>query len=167
MGKRSEYDQDQAAGWLRVGRAAFRWAVASGVVPAPDAGPGVWSRAAVEAMDTEAIAAAMGGGPLHGGQATDRLATALGTPNPPGGPAVVSVAAVQEMVKARLLTNVSADPEQPLLHPAEVDVLAARRDAGRLLAEAAPLGPDQAASRLGVRRTEFESWKEPPARCAR
>ncbi|MET9324463.1 hypothetical protein ABZX75_30530 [Streptomyces sp. NPDC003038] len=102
MGKtlRTVYDQDQAAARLRVPRPEFRWAVASGVVPAPDAGPGLWSRAAVEVMDAEEVRAALGeDGPLYGWQVADRLAEALRTPNPPGGgSAVVGVAALVELV---------------------------------------------------------------------
>ncbi|MCX4547227.1 hypothetical protein [Streptomyces sp. NBC_01565] len=156
MGKRMEYDGDQAAGRLRVPRYAYRWAVHTGAVPAPDAGPGVWSRAAVESMDAEVIRAAMGDGPLYGGQAADRLAEALGTPNPPGGPAAVGVAALVELAKDGLLLSLSGDPEQPLFHPAQVETLAARPDLAGLLAEAAPLGPDQAAARLGVRRSDLD-----------
>lgn len=128
----------------------------TGAVPAPDAGPGTWSRAAVESMDAEAIRTAMGDGPLYGGQAADRLAEAIGTPNPPGGPASVSVAALVELAKAGLLSSLSGRPEEPLFHPAEVEALTARPDLAALLAEAAPLGPDQAAARLGVRRRDFD-----------
>ncbi|MCX4399490.1 hypothetical protein OG887_43470 (plasmid) [Streptomyces sp. NBC_00053] len=118
-------------------------------MPAPDAGPETWSRAAVEAMDAQAIRTAMGGGPLSGWQAADRLAEALGTPTPPGATILV------ELVKAGLLVTLSADPEQLLFHPGRIDALAARPDLDRLLAEAAPLGPDQAAARLVVRRTDW------------
>ncbi|MET9887185.1 hypothetical protein ABZZ20_29425 [Streptomyces sp. NPDC006430] len=156
MGKRAEYDEGQAAGRLRVRRPEFRWAVHTGAVPPGDVGPGVWSRAAVEAMDADAIRAGL---PyvLSGHGAADQLAAALGTPNPaPGqGPAQVTVFAVREMVKAGFLTDLSGDPAQPALHPDQVAALAARPDLAELLAEAVPLGPDQAAARLGVRRSTF------------
>ncbi|WP_371681602.1 hypothetical protein [Streptomyces sp. NBC_01276] len=159
MGKRLEYERDQAAGRLSVPRPEFRWAVASGVVPAPDAGPGLWSRAAVEAMDVEAVRACLGDGPLYGWQAAARLAEALGTPNPDpgtGGPKAVSVAALVELAKDGLLTTLSDRVNELLLAPAEVEALAARPDLRRLLDQAAPLGPDQAAARLGVRRTDLD-----------
>ncbi|MFI5987331.1 hypothetical protein ACIBEA_41480 [Streptomyces sp. NPDC051555] len=156
MGKRMGYDQDQAAGRLRVTRYAYRWAVHAGVVPAPDAGPATWSRAAVESMSADAIRTAMGEEPLSGRQAADRLAEALGTPNPPGGPATVSVAAVIELAKEGLLVSLSADPVQPLLHTGQVDALAAAPGLAALLAEVAPLGPDQAAARLAVRRSDWD-----------
>ncbi|MFJ6940926.1 hypothetical protein [Streptomyces sp. NPDC101132] len=157
MGKRAEYDEGQAAGRLRVRRPEFRWAVHTGAVPAGDVRAGVWSRAAVEAMDAGAIRAGL---PcvLSGRGAADRLAAALGTPNPaPGqGPAQVTVFAVREMVTAGLLTDLSGDPAQPALHPDQVAALAARPDLAALLAEAVPLGPDQAAARLGVRRSTWD-----------
>ncbi|MCY0963444.1 hypothetical protein [Streptomyces sp. H27-H5] len=159
MGKRLEYDEGQAAGRLRVGRPAFRWAVHTGVVPAPDAGPGVWSRAAVESMDVDAIRAGLPGYPLSGRGAADVLARALGTPNPVeggAGPVVVSVFAVRAMVTAGYLTDLSGDPEQPALHPDQVAALATHPNLAHLLAQATPLGPDQAAARLGVRRADFD-----------
>ncbi|MEV7420397.1 hypothetical protein [Streptomyces sp. NPDC089919] len=55
------YDEGQAAGGLRVVVAAWRWAAGSGLVPPPDAGPGRWSRAVVEATDPEAVRAALPG----------------------------------------------------------------------------------------------------------
>ncbi|MCX4967035.1 hypothetical protein OHA98_19900 [Streptomyces sp. NBC_00654] len=58
-------------------------------------------------MVAEAIRTAMGDGPLDGWQAADRLAEALGTPAPPGGPATVSVAVLVELVTAGLLVNLS------------------------------------------------------------
>ncbi|MFI6006704.1 hypothetical protein ACIA98_41270 [Streptomyces sp. NPDC051366] len=158
MGKRLEYDEGQAAGRLRVTRSAFRWAVHTGAVPAPDAGPGLWSRAAVEAMDADAIRAGLPEDPLSGRGAADVLAQALGTPNPSwgAGPAVVTAFAVREMVKAGFLTDLSGDPAQPALHPDQVAALAAHPDLARLLAQAVPIGPDQAAQRLGVRRCDFD-----------
>ncbi|MCX4784621.1 hypothetical protein [Streptomyces sp. NBC_01264] len=157
--RREVYDRDQAAARLGVPRPEFRWAAASGVVPTPDAGPGLWSRAAVEAMDAEAVRACLGDGPLFGWQGAARLAEALGTPNPDpgcGGPKAVSVAALVELAKDGLLTTLSDRVNELLLAPAEVDALAARPDLRRLLAHAAPLGPDQAAQRLRVRRTDLD-----------
>ncbi|MEV0416452.1 Ku protein [Streptomyces sp. NPDC050448] len=90
---------------------------------------------------------------LSGHGAADQLTAALGTPNPtPGqGPAQVTVFAVREMVTADFLTD-PGDPAQPALHPDQVAVLAARPDLAERLAEAVPLGPDQAAARLGWAR---------------
>ncbi|MFD5420930.1 hypothetical protein ACFWJT_23245 [Streptomyces sp. NPDC127069] len=56
---REQYDENQAAGRLRVLLAAWRWAVGSGLVPPADARPGLWSRAVVEAADPEAVRAAL------------------------------------------------------------------------------------------------------------
>ncbi|GGU69551.1 hypothetical protein GCM10010259_69200 [Streptomyces daghestanicus] len=54
---------------------------AHGLVPTPGVSPSQWSRAAVEAMDADAIRAVMPSPPVSGGAAADRIATALGTPN--------------------------------------------------------------------------------------
>ncbi|MEU7068468.1 hypothetical protein [Streptomyces sp. NPDC046161] len=108
-------------------------------------------------MDADAIRAGLPD-VLSGHGAADRLAAALGTPNlaPGQGPAQVTVFAVREMVKAGFLTDLSGDPAQPALHAEQVAALAARPGLARLLAEAVPLGPDQAAVRLGVRRSTWD-----------
>ncbi|MFI1654910.1 hypothetical protein ACH4ZU_08290 [Streptomyces sp. NPDC020472] len=69
----------EAAARLRGPVAAWRWAAASGVVPAADAGPGRWSRTAVEAADPEAVRAARRGRPEPPGRRT-------GSPRPWGRP---------------------------------------------------------------------------------
>ncbi|MGW7101632.1 hypothetical protein [Streptomyces sp. NPDC054838] len=147
--------ETEAAARLGVPEAALRWAVHIGAVPAPDAGPGEWSRAAVEAMDAEAIRARLPYA-LSGAETADRLAQALGTPNPPGGPARVSVATVREMVAAGFLVDLSDVPDRPLFQPDQVADLAGRADLDRLIADAALLGPEQCAARLRVRRTDFD-----------
>ncbi|TDU73517.1 hypothetical protein [Streptomyces sp. KS 21] len=63
---RESYDENQAAGRLRVPLAAWRWAVGSGLVPLADAGPGLWSRAVVEAADPEQVRAALRGRSARG-----------------------------------------------------------------------------------------------------
>ncbi|CAM5288088.1 hypothetical protein GCM10010329_86030 [Streptomyces spiroverticillatus] len=89
MTKRTTYDEMQAAGRLRVPVAAWRWAAHTGQVPAPDAGPGLWARTAVETVDAEAVRAALRG-PIGASTAADRLTVALGTPLPARRPAVTS-----------------------------------------------------------------------------
>lgn len=71
-GRREVYDEVQAAGRLHVLAAAWRWAAGSGLVPAADAGRGLWSRAVVEAIDPEAVRAALPG-VIGAGPAADRL----------------------------------------------------------------------------------------------
>ncbi|WP_392893175.1 hypothetical protein [Streptomyces sp. LN699] len=108
-------------------------------------------------MNVDAIRAGLPDHPLSGRGAADVLARALGTPNPrEGGPVVVSVFAVRAMVTAGYLTDLSGDPAQPALHPEQVAALATHPDLAHLLAQAAPLGPDQAAARLGSRRAAFD-----------
>ncbi|MGE7391789.1 hypothetical protein ACQKM2_40620, partial [Streptomyces sp. NPDC004126] len=76
---REVYDEYTVAGRLRVPVAAWRWAAGTGLVPAADAGSGLWSRAVVEAADPEQVRAALRG-PVGAGVAGDRLTEALGEP---------------------------------------------------------------------------------------
>ncbi|MEU3607077.1 hypothetical protein AB0E83_16760 [Streptomyces sp. NPDC035033] len=151
---RETYDEQQAAGRLRVSVAAWRWATASGVVPAADAGPGLWSRAVVESADAEAVRAALPG-PAGAWTAAEQLTAALGDPLPRCRPRVTP-AAIGHLVRAGLLAYLGGDPAHPDVHPDQVAALARRRDLPALLDRHVPLGPDQAAVRLGVRRTDFD-----------
>ncbi|MFE6713856.1 hypothetical protein [Streptomyces sp. NPDC057695] len=151
---RESYDEYEAAGRLKVSVAAWRWAVASGSIPPADAGPGQWSRAVVEAADAEGIRAALPG-PASAWWAAERLTEALGEPLPFGRPAVTATA-VGRLVRAGLLVYLGGDVATPDVHPEQVAALARRRDLPALLDRHVPLGPDQAARRLGVRRTEFD-----------
>ncbi|MET7799287.1 hypothetical protein [Streptomyces decoyicus] len=54
-----------------------------------------------------------------------------------------------------LLTELSANPDGSLLHPDQVAEVCQREDLAELVAADTPLGPDQAAERLSVRRTDF------------
>lgn len=56
---REAYDGYQAAGRLKVPVAAWRWAAVSNLVPAANAGVGLWSRAVVEVTDAEAVRAVL------------------------------------------------------------------------------------------------------------
>jgi hypothetical protein len=56
---REVYDGYQAGGRLKVPVAAWRWAAASNLVPAANAGVGLWSRPVVEATEAEAMRAAL------------------------------------------------------------------------------------------------------------
>ncbi|MFE2015665.1 hypothetical protein [Streptomyces sp. NPDC059491] len=150
---REIYDEYEAAGRLRVPVAAWRWATASGVAPAADAGTRQWSRATVEVVDAEAVRASLRG-PAGASWAADRLTEALGEPRrfrPP-----VTASAIGHLVRAGLLTYLGAEPAYPDVHPDQVAALARRRDLPALLDRHVPLGPDQAAHRLGVRRTDFD-----------
>jgi hypothetical protein len=113
--RRTEYDASQAAKRLKVPAAAFWWPRHTGLIPHPDASSFQWSRAAVEALDADAVRAAMSSPPIGGGSAADRIADALGTPN-----------VIDE--KANGLAD--------------------------LVAADTPLGPEQAADRLRIRRVD-------------
>ncbi len=126
----------------------------SGLVRSADVGPGRWSRGVVEAADAEQVRAALRG-PMGAGVAADRLTEALGVPLPILRPRVTA-SAVGRLVKAGLLVYLGGDPEFPDVHPDQVAALGRRRDLPALLDRQVPLGPDQAAVRLGVRRTDFD-----------
>ncbi|MFE1558885.1 hypothetical protein ACFW6V_28375 [Streptomyces sp. NPDC058734] len=153
--RREAYEEYGAAGRLRVPVAAWRWAAGTGLIPAADAGPGRWSRAVVEAADAEAVHAALRG-PVGAGWAADRLTEALGVPLPRCRPRVTA-SAVGYLVKAGLLVYLGGEVEFPDVHPDQVAALGRRRDLPALLDRYVQLGPDQAARRLGVRRTDFDA----------
>ncbi|MEV7898262.1 hypothetical protein [Streptomyces cyaneofuscatus] len=154
--RRTEYDTAQAAKRLRVPVTALRWARHTGLVPEPDVPPSRWSRAAVEAMDSAAIGAAMPIGPISGIAAADRIAAALGTPNVSGLKAVVTAFVVRRFVDRGLLADLSGTPDGTLHHPDQVAEVCHRANLADLVAADTPLGPEQAAARLGVRRTDFD-----------
>ncbi|MGW2892616.1 hypothetical protein ACWDDN_46455 [Streptomyces griseoruber] len=136
--------------------AAFRWARQTDLVPAPNASSSQWSRAAVEAIDADAIRASLPHEPISAAVAADRIARALGTPNVPDEPPVVSAFAVRWLIACGLLTDLTANPEAVLLNPDQVTEICDTEGLAQQLADEAPLGPDQAAARLGVRRVDFD-----------
>ncbi|MEV7676724.1 hypothetical protein [Streptomyces sp. NPDC088752] len=156
MARRTAYDETQAAQRLKVPVTAFRWARHAGIVPAPDLPPGQWSRAMVEALDAGAVRAAMNQEPLLGREAADRIAAALGTPNKMSEKAAVTSFVVRRFITRGLLTDLSGNPKGTLHHPGQVAGVCMREDLAELVAADTPLGPDQAADRLGVRRVEFD-----------
>ncbi|MCX4546747.1 hypothetical protein [Streptomyces sp. NBC_01565] len=68
----------------------------------------------------------------------------------------VTAAAVGYLARVGLLVRLGGDLEFPGVHPDQVAALARRRDLPALLDRHVPLGPDQAAERLGARRTDFD-----------
>ncbi|MEV6332290.1 hypothetical protein [Streptomyces sp. NPDC051909] len=151
---RETYDAYEAAGRLKVSVAAWRWATASGLVPPADPTTRDWSRAVVEAADPEAVRAALRG-PTSAFAAAEVLTRALGDPLPHCRPQVTA-AAIGHLVRAGLLTYLGGEMAYPDVHPDQVATLARRRDLPALLDRHVPLGPDQAAVRLGVRRGDFD-----------
>jgi hypothetical protein len=154
--RRTEYDASQAAKRLKVPAAAFRWARHAGLIPDPDVSSFQWSRSAVEALDAATIRAAMPSPPISGSAAADRIAEALGTPNVIGEKANVTAFVVRRFVDRGLLVDLSANPDGTLHHPGQVAEVCAREDLTKLVAADTPLGPEQAATRLSVRRVEFD-----------
>ncbi|MGI5262384.1 hypothetical protein [Streptomyces angustmyceticus] len=62
---------------------------------------------------------------------------------------------------ARLLLGLSRDHKYPKINADQVAELSARTELPQILASETPLGPDQAAGRLGVRRVDFEWMRRP------
>ncbi|MFJ9434643.1 hypothetical protein ACIRQY_34015 [Streptomyces sp. NPDC101490] len=151
--RRETYDEYGAAGRLGLPVAAWRWAAGTGLVPPPDAGRWEWTRTTVEATEPEALRAAFHVRNAH--QAAEQLTAALGDPLPPRRPAV-TVSAVARLVRAGLLAQLGDDPDFPIVHADQVAQLARRRDLPAVPDRHIPLGPDQAAHRLGVRRTDLD-----------
>ncbi|KPC87940.1 hypothetical protein ADL27_42110 [Streptomyces sp. NRRL F-6602] len=110
----------------------------------------------MEALDADAIRAAMPSPPIGGGAAADRIADALGTPNVLGEKTNVTAFVVRRFVDRGLLADLSATRDGTLHHPGQVDQVCRREDLADLVAADTPLGPEQAAARLGVRRVDFD-----------
>ncbi|MFD4975061.1 hypothetical protein [Streptomyces sp. NPDC058424] len=107
---RSEYDAGQAAKRLKVPAATFQWARRTRLIPDPDMSSWQWSRVAVEALDADAIPAAMPSPPISGGAATDRITDALGTANVIGEKANVTAFGPAASAWRRLSSRCSALP---------------------------------------------------------
>ncbi|MEV5758391.1 hypothetical protein AB0L61_16725 [Streptomyces tendae] len=98
--------------------------------------------------------------PISDAAAADRIARALGTPNVPDEPTVVSAFAVRRLIACGLLTDLTANPEAVLINPDQVTAVCGIEGLAQRLADEAPLGPDQAAARLGVRRVDFDYMRD-------
>ncbi|WP_232791086.1 hypothetical protein [Streptomyces kanasensis] len=63
---------------------------------------------------------------------------------------------VRRFVDRSLLGGLSANPARTLRHPGQVDQVCRREDLADVVAADTPLGPEQAAARLRVRRADFD-----------
>ncbi|MER6319417.1 hypothetical protein ABT237_37560 [Streptomyces sp. NPDC001581] len=68
----------------------------------------------------------------------------------------MTASAVGHLIRAGLLVYLGGEPRFPVVHPDQVAAFCRRRDLPAVLDQHVPLGPDQAAVRLGVRRTDFD-----------
>jgi len=152
-GRLAEYHPVQAAKLLHVTDAQFRWAQHAKIVPPPDATEQTWLRATVEAMDAAKIVRALPQ-PVTAGMAADLIAASLGIPNPPMGKPFVKAWTVERFVNRGLLLRLAYSPCE--VNPAQVAKLCLRKDIWDLLAAETPLGPDQSAARLGIRRSDWD-----------
>lgn len=153
-GRLAEYRDDQAAKLLHVSDAQFAWAQHAKIVPPPDASDKTWTRATVEAMDVAKIQRALPE-PINLYAAANLIAASLGIPNPPTGRARDNVKAftVQQFIKRKLLIGLAWNSE---VNPAQVAKLCLRKDIWDLIDAETPLGPDQSAARLGIRRADWD-----------
>ncbi|MFJ4343593.1 hypothetical protein [Streptomyces sp. NPDC088915] len=110
----------------------------------------------VEVLDAGVVRAAMNQEPIPGGVAADRISEALGTPNTHGQKAAVTSFVVRRFIARGLLVDLSGNPKGTLHHPGQVTEICTRGNPAELVAADTPLGPDQAADRLRVRRVEFD-----------
>ncbi|MER6914617.1 hypothetical protein ABT354_23335 [Streptomyces sp. NPDC000594] len=96
--------------------------------------------------------------PISGRAAADRIAETLGTPSPTayGARANVTAFLVRRFVDRGLLVDLSANPDGTLHHPDQVAEVCRREHLADLVAADTPLGPEQAATRLRVRRADFD-----------
>ena len=155
MGARlTEYYAEQAAKRLHVTTAQFRWAQHRKLVPPPDASEATWLRATVEAMDRAKIERALPEGSIGLGWAANLIADALGIPNPPLGPANVKRFTVERFIARGLLLSLAWDGSE--VNPAQVARLCLRKNIWDLIDQETPLGPDQSATRLGIRRADWD-----------
>lgn len=157
-GRLTEYHSFQAAKLLHVTEAQFRWAQHAKLVPPPDGSDGgylgrMWLRATVEAMDPARIVKALPE-PVTAGQAADLIAASLGIPNPPLGKPVVKTWTVERFVARGLLLRLAYSPIE--VNPAQVARLCLRKNIWDLIGAETPLGPDQCAARLRIRRTDWD-----------
>lgn len=152
-GRLAEYHPHQAASLLHVTDAQFRWAQHAKLIPPPDATAETWLRATVEAMDAARIVRALPQ-PVTAGMAADLIAASLGVPNPPLGRPNVKAWTVERLAARGLLVRLAWSPCE--VNPAQVARLCLRRNIWELLAEETPLGPDQSARRLRIRRSDWD-----------
>ncbi|MEW1640073.1 hypothetical protein AB0469_39180 [Streptomyces sp. NPDC093801] len=119
-------------------------------------------------MDADTALAATPHKAISPYEATNPLAAALDTPNEPGEPLVVSYS-VERLIVFGLLTDFRGHRRYSCLNPDQVGQVAAREGLAELLEREGPLGPEQAAARIGVRRVDFEwmrrlTWITPVSR---
>ncbi|MFI7020959.1 hypothetical protein [Streptomyces sp. NPDC050164] len=73
-----------------------------------------------------------------------------------GDQANVTAFVVRRFVDRGLLVDLSANPDGTLHHPGQVAEVCRREDLAELGGAGTPLGPEQAAARLRVRRADFD-----------
>jgi hypothetical protein len=154
MARRDHYDENQLAQRLRLPIAEVRSARYAGAIPEPDINRWTWSRTVVDELKTRTkeIEAAAGGPMMSGHWAARYLEKRLGLEE-----GSVRVFQILRLVDRGLLHQLSASAEAGTIVAGQlVERAAEHPDIRRMLAEDAPLGPDQAAAHLGIRRSDWD-----------
>lgn len=153
MARLTHYYEDQLAQRLKLPITVVRSARHAGAIPPPGA-DGCWLRETVNELKARAgeIEEAAGGPMLSGQQAGRILEDRLGLE-----PDTVKVFHILRLVDRGLLHQLAASAEAGTVVAQQfVERAAAHPDIRRFLAEDTPLGPEQAAGRLGLRRADWD-----------
>ncbi|MFF4489974.1 hypothetical protein ACFY0F_26335 [Streptomyces sp. NPDC001544] len=67
---------------------------------------------------------------------------------------------MRRLIASGPLTNPTANPEAVLINPDHVTEICGIKGLAQRLADESPLGPDQAAAGLGVRRVDFDYMRD-------
>lgn len=148
----THYYEDQLAGRLRLPIAVFRSARHAGAIPEPAEG-GRWTREQADTMKArvDEIEAA-GGSPISGQWACRLLEERLGLE-----PDSLRVFHILRLIDRRLLHQLASSAEAGTIVSGHlVDRAAKHPDIRHMLAEDTPLGPDQSAARLSIRRSDWD-----------
>jgi hypothetical protein len=159
----TRYYESQLAQRLKLPITMVRSAIHAGAIPAPEA-DGCWPRATVDELKSKrAEIEAAAGGPMISGQQAGRVFEGLLGLEPDS----VKVFQILQLIDRGLLHQLAASAEAGTVVAEQlVEEAAAHPDIRRFLAEDAPLGPDQAATRLGIRRADWDhvvraGWASP------
>lgn len=162
MARLTHYNEDQLAQRLRLPITVIRSARHAGAIPAPT-DDGRWTRAQADDLKArvDEIEAA-GGSPISGQWACRLLEQRLGLE-----PDTVKVFQILRLIDRGLLHQLGSSPEAGTVVSRHLVADAAEHpDIRRMLAEDTPLGPDQSAERLGIRRADWDhvvraGWAHP------
>jgi hypothetical protein len=152
MAALTHYYESQLAQRLKLPITVVRSAIHAGAIPAPDT-DGRWTREAVDELKTRVGEIETAAGPTLSGQQAGRvLEDRLGLESD-----TVKVFHILRLVDRGLLHQLASSAEAGTVVAQQlVERAAEHPDIRRFLAEDTPLGPEQAATRLGIRRADWD-----------